>query len=124
MIAAEPIEALVVVTPQQLDAITLLIGANKVHRAVVGENNIAAFWSDGPHIMEQIRNALPAAEKPRLKAWNELSPASQETVVGMAAGTLDWAEDRTLHESYVESLLDNDPELRANLLHPAGAPPV
>ena len=63
MTTADPIEALVVVTPQQLDAITALIGANKVHRAVVGENNIAAFWSKGPHIMAQIREALPGRRK-------------------------------------------------------------
>lgn len=35
MITTDTIEALVV-TPQQLNTITELIGANKVHRAVVG----------------------------------------------------------------------------------------
>ena len=118
MTTVDPIEALVVVTPQQLDAITALIGANKVHRAVVGENNIAAFWSEGSHIMAQIREALPDAEKPRLKAWDELDEDTRTTVVGMAAGTLDWAEDRSLHESYVQDVLANDPELHAALLHP------
>ena len=124
MTTAERTEALVVVTPDELDAITALIGSNNVHRMVVGENNIAAFWSEGPHIVEQIRQTLPDGDKPRLKTWIELSPDSQETVVGMAAGTLDWAEDRTLHETYVHSLLDNDPELYAALLHPVDTAPA
>ena len=119
----QPTEALVVATPRQLEAISCMVGYTNVHRMVVGENNIAAFWSEGPDIMAQIRQGLPDTEQSRLKAWNELSPDSQETVVGMAAGTLDWAEDHTLHHSYVESVLDNDPELHAELLHPA-APPV
>lgn len=124
MATAELTEALVVITPQQLDTITALIGSNNVYPVVVGENNIAAFWNEGPRIMDQIRNALPEDEKPRIKAWEDLTADTKATVVAMAAGTLDWADDRTLHESYVESLLDNDPELRAALLHPAGAPPV
>ena len=124
MTTAERTEALVVVTPHELDAITALIGSNNVHRVVVGENNIAAFWSEGPDIVEQIRNALPDDEKPRLKAWNELCPDSQQTVVGMAAGTLDWTEDRTLHESYIRSVLDNDPALRAELLRPVDTTPA
>ena len=44
MTTIEPTEALVVVTPQRLDAIAAMIGSNNVHRVVVGENNIAAFW--------------------------------------------------------------------------------
>lgn len=74
--------------------------------------------------MAQICDALPDDQKPRLKTWGELEDGTQTTLVGMAAGTLDWAEDRTLHETYVDSVLDNDPELRAALLHSAGAPPV
>lgn len=124
MTTAERTEALVVVTPHELDAITALIGSNNVHRVVVGENNIAAFWSEGPDIVEQIRNALPDDEKPRLKAWDKLSPETQQTIVSMAAGTLDWTEDRTLHESYVQSVLDHDPELRAELLRPVDASPA
>ena len=92
MTTIEPTEALVVVTPQQLDAIAAMIGSNNVHRVVVGENNIAAFWSDGPHIMEQIRDALPDVEKPRPKGWDELSPDSQETVVDIALAYKQHAE--------------------------------
>ena len=124
MATTELTEALVVVTPQQLDAITAMIGARNVDRAVVGENNVAAFWSEGPRIMAQIQEALPDAEKPRLKAWNELSPDTRETAVAMAAGTLDWTDDRTLNEDYIQSVLDNDPELRAALLHPVAIPLV
>ena len=129
MPTADPVEALVVVTPQQLDAVTALLGPDKVHRCVVAQNNIAAFWSDGPKIMAQIGNALPDAEQPRLKAWDDLAPDDlapddQATVAGMAAGALDWAEDGTLHESYVASVLESDPELHAALLHPAGNPPA
>ena len=123
MPTADPVEALVVVTPQHLDAVTALLGPDKVHRVVIAENNIAAFWSDGPKIMAQIGNPLPDAEQPRLKAWDDLAPDDQATAVGMAAGALDWAEDGTLHESYVASVLESDPELHAALLHPAGITP-
>lgn len=122
MTAAATIEALVIVSPQQLDAITALIGPDKVHRCIVPENNIAAFWSDGPQIMAQIAGALPDGEPPRLKAFHELPPDIQSTVVGLAAGTLGWAQDGTLDDDYIQSALADDPETYAALLRPVPAP--
>ena len=122
MTTQNDIEALVIVTPQQLDTITALIGADKVHRCIVPENNIAAFWSEGPQIMAQIANALPDSEQLQLKDWADLSPETQAAVVGIAAGTMDWAQDGELHEDYVIDVLNTDPKLRADLLKPAGHP--
>lgn len=118
MTAVATIEALVIVTPQQLDEITALIGPDQVHRCIVPENNVAAFWSDGPNITAQIAGALPDGEASRLKAFHELTPDIQSTVVGLAAGTLGWAQEGTLDEDYIQSALADDPETYAALLHP------
>ena len=118
MTAATTFEALVIVTPQQLDEIAALIGPDKVHRCIVPENNIAAFWSDGPQIMAQIASALPDGEPPRVKDFHELPPDIQSTVVSLAAGTFGWAQDGTLDEDYIQSALADDPETYAALLHP------
>ena len=118
------VEAVITATPAQLDAIAAIVGTENVHRAVIGANNIAAFWDEGPKILEQLAQAYTAAEQPRLKTWDELNDDTRETIVSLAAGSFDWADDGTLHDYYIEDTLGGHPELRAALLRPESRQPA
>ena len=119
-----PVEAVITATPAQLDAIAAIVGTENVHRAVIGENNIAAFWNEGPKILAQLARAYTEVEQPRLKTWDELNDDTRETVVSLAAGSFDWADDRTLHDYYIEDTLRGHPELRVALLRPESRQPA
>lgn len=117
-------EALITATTEQLTAVAAIVGDHNVKRLVMGENGVAAYYAEGPRILDQYADALPEAEGLRLKSWDELDSATQDSIVALAAGCHEWIEDPPrLEPEYLLDLLADNPELKEVLLHPAGNQP-
>ena len=105
-------EALIYATTEQLEAVTAIVGQENIQRLVMGDNGIPAFYHEGPEIMEQIADALPEAERSRLKSWDELDNDTRLQVLGYTAGC------EELGIPYFASLLNELPDFKAALLRP------
>ena len=111
-------------TDEQLAAVAAIVGPHNVKRLIIADNGIPAFFHEGPRIMEQYAGALPAAERTRLKSWDELDDDTQDRVVGYAAGCPEWVEvPPRLDAGYLADLLGDEPEFKEALLHPVGDQP-
>ena len=106
-------QALIYATTEQLEAVTAIVGEQNVHHLVMGDNNVPAFYHEGPEILDQISQALPETERSRLKSWEELDDDTRIQVLGYTAGCED------LDIQYFANLLVDLPDFKAALLFPA-----
>ena len=85
-------EALIEATPDELAAMAVIVGDRNVRRLVMADNDIPAFYHEGPAILEQIAGVLTDTERACLKTWEELDEDTRDRLVGFAAGCTEWIE--------------------------------
>ena len=109
-------------TDEQLAAVAAIVGPHNVKCLVIADNGIPAFYHEGPRVMAQYADALPAAERARLKSWDELDEDTQDRVVGYATGCHEWIEEPPrLDAGYLADLLADALKFKAALLPPVAA---
>ena len=110
-------QALIYSTTEQLAAVTAIVGEANVQRLVMGDNGVPSFYHEGFEILDEIAQALPETERDRLKSWDELDDDTRLQVLGYTAGC------EELDIRYFANLLDNLPDFKTALLHPADHQP-
>lgn len=120
---AEPLyQAQIETTLEQIEQVKLLLGENRVAHLVMGDNGVAAFWSEGPAILQKCRKALNLPDGDHRNDWEALTPSQKDLLVAIAAGNTDWAAEAELDYQYVREWFDNYPEAYP-LLHQRPRPP-
>lgn len=94
-------EAVVMATLEQIERIKILAGADNVSMAMMGDNGIGAFWSEGPELLEMLRQILNIEAGNPEADWNALPPEDKDTLISIAAGSVGWAVDNWLDDEYV-----------------------
>ena len=89
-------EAVVLATMEQIERIKILAGADNVSMAMMGDNGIGAFWSEGPELLEMLRQILNIEARNPEADWNALPPEDKDTLISIAAGNVGWAVDNRL----------------------------
>lgn len=104
-------EALIYATTEQLEAVTAIVGEENVQRLVMGDNDVPAFYHEGPEIMDEIAQILPEAERSRIKSWDELDDDTQRQVLDYSATS------REPGVPYFATILNEMPDFKAALLN-------
>ena len=108
---AEPLyQAQIEATLEQIEQIKQMLGTNRVAHLVMGDNGIAAFWSEGPAILKKCRAILYLPQGDPQEDWKALTPAQKNLLASIAAGNTDWAATAELDYRYVREWFDNCPE--------------
>lgn len=94
-------EAVVLATLEQIERIKILAGADNVSMAMIWDNGIGAFWSEGPELLEMLRQILNIEAGNPEADWNALPPEDKDTLISIAAGSAGWALDNRLDDEYV-----------------------
>ena len=88
---------------------------------VSGDNGVTAFACDGPAILEALKNSLPSNLARQLLPWEQLSLDDREYVLGLAAGSIDWAMGETPKMDYSQGYTTAD-DLPATMLRAEAKP--
>ena len=106
-------EAVITVTSGDLELIRRLAGEDRIAPAVIGDNGIAAFWSEGAELLRMLRETMELSDDSAAaeQDWETMTPQEKDSLLSIAAGCIDWAAETSLDHEYIEHCLAGDPEL-------------
>lgn len=87
----------------------------------VSPDGHAVYLAEGPAILSQIADTLPADQRARLRIWSELTPQCQRHIAAFAAGQPEWRQEYPVPTEAIRQYLQDNPQILPAITRPARA---